>query len=51
MAHLNSAEGIQNMCATQIMTKSKSYGAFPLHGTARYGSLLGVFPLGTVPGT
>ncbi len=24
MAHLNSAEGIQNMCATQIMTKSKS---------------------------
>ncbi len=21
MAHLNSAEGIQNMCATQIMTK------------------------------
>ncbi len=22
MAHLNSAEGIQNMCATQIMTKS-----------------------------
>ncbi len=28
-----------------------SYGAFPLHGTARYGSLLGGFPLGTVPGT
>ncbi len=27
------------------------YGAFPLHGTARYGSLLGGFPLGTVPGT
>ncbi len=26
-------------------------GAFPLHGTARYGSLLGGFPLGTVPGT
>ncbi len=24
MAHLNSAEGIQNMCATQIMIKSKS---------------------------
>ncbi len=24
MAHLNSAEGIQNMCATQIMAKSKS---------------------------
>ncbi len=24
MAHLNSAEGIQSMCATQIMTKSKS---------------------------
>ncbi len=28
-----------------------SNGAFPLHGTARYGSLLGGFPLGTVPGT
>ncbi len=27
------------------------YGAFPLHGTARYGSLLGGFPLSTVPGT
>ncbi len=26
-------------------------GAFPLHGTARYGSLLRGFPLGTVPGT
>ncbi len=24
MAHLNSAEGIQNMCATKIMIKSKS---------------------------
>ncbi len=28
-----------------------SYGAFPLHCTVRYGSLLGGFPLGTVPGT
>ncbi len=27
MAHLNSAEGIQNMCATQIMAKSKSLRA------------------------
>ncbi len=26
-------------------------GAFPLHGTVRYGSLLGGFPLGTVSGT
>ncbi len=26
-------------------------GAFPLHGTVPYGSLLGGFPLGTVPGT
>ncbi len=26
-------------------------GAFPLHGTERFGSLLGGFPLGTVPGT
>ncbi len=31
--------------------QSHSYGAFPLHGTVRYGSLLGGFPLGTVPGT
>ncbi len=31
--------------------KCKTYGPFPLHGTARYGSLLGGFPLGTVPGT
>ncbi len=28
MAHLNSAEGIQNFCATQIMTKSKSKMSF-----------------------
>ncbi len=28
-----------------------SYGAFSLHGTVQYGSLLGGFPLGTVPGT
>ncbi len=28
-----------------------SYGAFLLHGTAWYGSLLRGFPLGTVPGT
>ncbi len=28
-----------------------SYGAFPLHGTVRFGSILGGFPLGTVPGT
>ncbi len=28
-----------------------SYSAFPLHGTARYSSLLWGFPLGTVPGT
>ncbi len=34
-----------------IMVRS-SYGDFPLHGTAQYGSLLGGgFPLGTVPGT
>ncbi len=30
MTHLNSAEGIQNMCATQIMTKSKSLGSSPV---------------------
>ncbi len=28
MAHLNSAEGIQNMCATQIMAKSKFENGF-----------------------
>ncbi len=28
-----------------------SFGAFPLHGTVQFGSLLGGFPLGTVPGT
>ncbi len=34
--------------------KHVSNGAFPLHvrhGTVQYGSLLGGFPLGTVPGT
>ncbi len=31
--------------------RAHTIGAFPLHGTARYGSLLGGFPLGTVPGT
>ncbi len=35
-----------------ILNRPKaSNGAFPLHGKARYGSLLGGFPLGTVPGT
>ncbi len=39
-----------------VETDKVIYGAFPLHGTARYGtvrygSLLGGFPLGTVPGT
>ncbi len=33
------------------MERHLIYGAFPLHGTTRYGSLLGGFPLGTVPGT
>ncbi len=31
--------------------KLATNGAFPLHGTARYGSVLGGFPLGTVPST
>ncbi len=34
MAHLNSAEGIQNMCANQIMTKSKSWERFLKPGGA-----------------
>ncbi len=34
---------------TRIQTLFEdSNGAFPLHGMARYGSLLGGFPLGTV---
>ncbi len=28
-----------------------AFGAFPLHGTVQYGSLLGGFPLSPVPGT
>ncbi len=31
--------------------RTHSNGAFPLHGTAWYSSLLGGFPLGAVPGT
>ncbi len=41
----------KNVWGLSSTTTSDSYGAFPLHGTARYGSLLGGFPLGTVPGT
>ncbi len=33
-------------CIQTLVKDSNS--AFPLHGTARYGSLLGGFPLGTV---
>ncbi len=39
---------------TEEVWSHQANGAFPLHGTARYvryGSLLGGFPLGTVPGT
>ncbi len=36
MAHLNSAEGIQNMCATQIMTKSKSIDIFFKDGVSKF---------------
>ncbi len=44
---------IHHQCAasTWMMRRQPYIGAFPLHGTARYGSLLGGFPLGTVPGT
>ncbi len=34
-----------------IWMLKENNGAFPLHGMARYGSILGGFPLGTVPGT
>ncbi len=34
-----------------VMEDQVSFGAFPLHGTVRFVSLLGGFPLGTVPGT
>ncbi len=34
-----------------VREENEPYSAFPLHGTARYGSLLGGFSLGTVPGT
>ncbi len=44
MAHLNSAEGIQNMCATQIMTKSKSLRTdFSSHGGALNQGLISCF--------
>ncbi len=44
MAHLNSAEGIQNMCATQIMAKSKSLRTgFSSQGRIRPGANL-LFP-------
>ncbi len=49
------AHGITDSIKYQHIIKSisdwLSYGVFPLHGTVRYGSLLGFFPLGTVPGT
>ncbi len=40
--------------AGTIVTKKTIVALFHCmvrHGTVRYGSLLGVFPLGTVPGT
>ncbi len=48
VTNLNSFDLPLNSCAQQ---KHVLFGTFPLHGTARYGSLLGGFPLGTVPGT
>ncbi len=46
--HKVAVKGLQRV---QVLFGSVTNGAFPLHGTARYGSLLGGFPLGTVPGT
>ncbi len=43
MAHLNSAEGIQNMCATQIMTKSKFENGFLKPGGALDQGLISCF--------
>ncbi len=56
MRHYNSCNdllmNVSPVLQTQLVYKRVySIGAFPLHGTARYGSLLGGFPLGTVPGT
>ncbi len=55
MSSLNFARAILERAQVRL-GESSTYGAFPLHGTARYGtvrygSLLGGFPLGTVPGT
>ncbi len=41
----------QNRNPCSILNCKQSNGTFPLHGTVQYGSLLGGFPLGTVPGT
>ncbi len=43
MAHLNSAEGIQNMCATQIMTKVSLENGFLKPGGALDQGLISCF--------
>ncbi len=43
--------GSLNMASWGRVMHESCFGAFPLHGTAQYGSLLGGFPLSTVPGT
>ncbi len=48
---LNPIEHLWGILKLKVEEHKVSNGAFPLHGTARYGSLLGGFPLGTVPGT
>ncbi len=47
----SSAINEKNICTSSTDNDTAIFGAFPLHGTARYGSLLGGFPLGTVSGT
>ncbi len=51
--YVESHESDQSTRKTEgsLTPRALANGAFPLHGTARYGSLLGGFPLGTVPGT
>ncbi len=48
---IKSMEGKLLMLHSAHILMVPTNGAFPLHGTVQYGSLLGGFPLGKVPGT
>ncbi len=52
--HMKSARRNSLIQGVVLTMFGSTYGAFPLHGTARYGTVrftFGGFPLGTVPGT